>query len=79
MTDAWKRVDDYLAEFWSTVFKRVRFENCNLSETNFQSADLAGVVLYAAALRIAKQRNLLRGKPIAAVHHFIGTHGCSRD
>ncbi|MEP7189064.1 MAG: pentapeptide repeat-containing protein [Roseiflexaceae bacterium] len=56
------RVEDLLikgcnaahAQFWSTVFKRVRFENCNLSETNFQSADLAGVIFDKCDLRGAK-------------------------
>jgi len=42
------------AQFWSTVFKRVRFENCNLSQTNFQSADLAGVIFDRCDLRGAK-------------------------
>jgi uncharacterized protein YjbI with pentapeptide repeats len=42
------------AQFWSTVFKRVRFESCNLSETNFQSADLAGVIFDKCDLRGAK-------------------------
>ena len=56
------RVEDLLikgcnavhAQFWSTVFKRVRFENCNLSEANFQSADLTGVVFDKCDLRGAK-------------------------
>ena len=56
------RVEDMLikgcnavhAQFWSTVFKRVRFESCNLSETNFQSADLAGVIFDKCDLRGAK-------------------------
>jgi uncharacterized protein YjbI with pentapeptide repeats len=56
------RVEDLLikgcnavhAQFWSTVFKRVRFESCNLSETNFQSADLTGVVFDKCDLRGAK-------------------------
>ncbi|MEO7913560.1 MAG: pentapeptide repeat-containing protein [Roseiflexaceae bacterium] len=56
------RVEDMLikgcnavhAQFWSTVFKRVRFENCNLSETNFQSADLTGVIFDKCDLRGAK-------------------------
>ena len=42
------------AQFWSTVFKRVRFESCNLSETNFQSADLAGAIFDKCDLRGAK-------------------------
>jgi len=42
------------AQFWSTVFKRARFENCNLSEANFQSADLTGVVFDKCDLRGAK-------------------------
>ena len=42
------------AQFWSTVFKRVRFESCNLSETNFQSADLTGVIFEKCDLRGAK-------------------------
>jgi uncharacterized protein YjbI with pentapeptide repeats len=56
------RVEDMLikgcnavhAQFWSSVFKRVRFESCNLSETNFQSADLAGVIFDKCDLRGAK-------------------------
>ena len=56
------RVEDLLikgcnavhAQFWSTVFKRVRFESCNLSETNFQSADLTGVIFDKCDLRGAK-------------------------
>jgi len=56
------RVEDMLikgcnavhAQFWSTVFKRVRFESCNLSETNFQSADLTGVIFDRCDLRGAK-------------------------
>ena len=42
------------AQFWSTAFKRVRFESCNLSETNFQSADLTGVIFDKCDLRGAK-------------------------
>src|SRR5436305_14910068 len=39
------------AQFWGTVFKRARFESCNLSETNFQSADLTGVMFDKCDLR----------------------------
>jgi uncharacterized protein YjbI with pentapeptide repeats len=42
------------AQFWSTVFKRVRFESCNLSKTNFQSADLTGAIFDKCDLRGAK-------------------------
>lgn len=42
------------AQFWSTTFKRVRFESCNLSESNFQSADLAGAIFDKCDLRGAK-------------------------
>jgi uncharacterized protein YjbI with pentapeptide repeats len=42
------------AQFWSTVFKRVRFESCNLSEANFQGADLAGAIFDKCDLRGAK-------------------------
>jgi uncharacterized protein YjbI with pentapeptide repeats len=42
------------AQFWSTLFKRVRFESCNLSEANFEGADLAGVIFDKCDLRGAK-------------------------
>lgn len=56
------RVEDLLlkgcnaahAQLWGNVFKRARFESCNLNEINFQGCDLSGAVFDRCDLRGAK-------------------------
>ncbi len=45
------------AMFWSSVFKRVRFENCKLSEASFGDANLSGVVFDKCDLTNANFQN----------------------
>lgn len=45
-------VADY-ALFWSAMFKKTRFERCQLREASFQGADLSGVVFQGCDLRQA--------------------------
>jgi uncharacterized protein YjbI with pentapeptide repeats len=40
-----------LAQLWGTLFKRARFESCNLSEASFQGADLSGATFDKCDLR----------------------------
>jgi uncharacterized protein YjbI with pentapeptide repeats len=72
-----------LAVFFQTEFAGVRFENCNLTETDFRESDLRGAVFQACELRDADFRgarlqgadfrtSTLEGMKLAGVENVRG-------